>query len=415
MFTFFHRITYETIAAQCTAVQWLLPEMTAGKKYPYLFTQCQAIHARTLLPCHDSPSVKVTYSATVSVPAPLTALMSAIGIGKVTNADRTIYSFKQEIPIPCYLFALAVGNLEGRKIGKRSTVWSEPEVVQAAQDEFSSVVDSYIDAAEALVLPYLWKIYDVLVLPFSFPYGGMENPCLTFVTPALLAGDKSMTDVVAHEIAHSWTGNLVSAATWNDFWLNEGFTVFFERKILAIANKTEDGRHLDSLIGLSELKEDSQEFISKGESHLTALVPDLKETHPDDSFSRIPYELGHTFLYYLENEIVKSKEEFELFFSVYIRKFAFKSVDSLQFKEFFMEYFKQKLPASILSQIEWDKWYYGTTGEPPFIPAYSQKLVAPIEELLNSFKSGVVVKDSCNRSAFESFTPNQKSKTKYII
>jgi aminopeptidase N len=185
-------------------MQWLSPSQTVGKVHPYLFTQCQAIHARSIVPCQDTPGVKITYSAHVSVPAPLRALMSAVPL-PVQAGNR--YSFEQKIAIPSYLIALAVGEIEGIKIGPRSTVWSEPAIVKAAAWEFAQT-EEFIAAGESFLTPYCWGVYDLLVLPSSFPYGGMENPCLTFVTPSLLAGDRTLVDVVAHEIAHSWMGNL---------------------------------------------------------------------------------------------------------------------------------------------------------------------------------------------------------------
>jgi leukotriene-A4 hydrolase len=208
-------IEYAT-TQDCTACQWLDPSQTVGKKHPYLFTQCQAIHARSLLPCQDSPSIKLTYSADIT--APLRALMSAVPKGEEKHGNgTTTFKFEQQQRIPSYLIALAVGNLEGRDIGPRSTVWTEPEVMEAAAWEFVDT-ENFIRAGEELLTPYEWGRYDLLVLPASFPYGGMENPCLTFVTPSLLAGDRSLVDVVAHEIAHSWMGNLVTTENWEHFW-----------------------------------------------------------------------------------------------------------------------------------------------------------------------------------------------------
>ncbi|XP_069765238.1 leukotriene A-4 hydrolase isoform X2 [Narcine bancroftii] len=225
-------ISYET-SPEASALQWLTAEQTAGRKHPYLFSQCQAIHCRSMVPCQDTPSVKSTYNARVSVPKELVVLMSANRDGELPDnhdESRKIYCFRQTVPIPSYLIALVVGCLESRVIGPRSRVWSEKEMVDAAAREFEET-ETMLKTAENLIGAYVWGQYDLLVLPPSFPYGGMENPCLTFVTPTLLAGDKSLSNVIAHEISHSWTGNLVTNKTWEHFWLNEGHTVYLERMI----------------------------------------------------------------------------------------------------------------------------------------------------------------------------------------
>lgn len=255
-------IVYQTTDG-CSAAQWLPPSQTAGKKYPYLFTQCQAIHARSLLPCQDRCGVKMTYNAIVTVPSWGTCVMSALLESTQHVDDSTVYSWKQPVPISSYLFALAVGELEKKDLSKRCAIWSEPGTIQAAAFEFSET-EEFLSLAEKIAgKDYVWQRYDLLCLPPSFPYGGMENPCLTFVTPTLyvfhwhemkcttvdcynlscaspilsfllyrLAGDRSLADVVAHEIAHSWTGNLVTNATWDHFWLNEGWTTWFQRELL---------------------------------------------------------------------------------------------------------------------------------------------------------------------------------------
>ena len=211
------------------ALQWLNPQQTAGKEHPFLFTQSQAILARTWLPCQDSPGIRYTYEATVKVPTDLMALMSATN---PTEIDSTgVYHFEMKQPIPSYLMALTVGDLRFAPIGEETGVYAEPSVLESAAYEFADM-QKMLESAEALYGKYAWERYDVIVLPPSFPFGGMENPRLTFATPTILAGDRSLTALVAHELAHSWSGNLVTNSTWNDFWLNEGFTVYFERRIM---------------------------------------------------------------------------------------------------------------------------------------------------------------------------------------
>ena len=224
-------ISYRT-SPEALALQWLDPAQTAGKRHPFLFSQCQAIHARTLAPLQDTPRARVTYDAEVTVPEPLTAVMSAAPCGQWPVASGRTFAFAMPQPIPPYLLALAVGHLESRDLSPRSRIWAEPETVDAAAYEFADV-EAMLTRAEALFGPYVWERYDMLVLPPSFPYGGMENPRMTFLTPTVLAGDRSLVDVVAHELAHAWTGNLVTNATMEHFWLNEGFTTWAERRILA--------------------------------------------------------------------------------------------------------------------------------------------------------------------------------------
>uniref|UniRef100_A0A673NKT4 Leukotriene A-4 hydrolase n=1 Tax=Sinocyclocheilus rhinocerous TaxID=307959 RepID=A0A673NKT4_9TELE len=358
-------IEYET-SPSATALQWLTPKQTAGKKHPYLFSQCQATHCRTMVPCQDTPSVKHTYYAQVSVPRELVALMSALRDGQEpdpSDSSRVIYRFRQPVSMPSYLIAIVVGALESREIGPRSRVWSEKECVDEAAFEFSET-ETMLKTAESLAGPYVWGQYDVLVLPPSFPYGGMENPCLTFVTPTVLAGDRSLAGVIAHEISHSWTGNLVTNRTWEHFWLNEGHTVYIERMI-ARCMESEQLRQFKGIGGWKELQESVKQFGAN--NVLTNLVPNLHEVDTDEAFSLVPYEKGFALLYHLE-ELMGGPEVFMGFVKSYIQLFAYGSVTTEEWKNYLFTYFKDKV--DILNKVDWNGWMH-TPGMPPsLMPQY---------------------------------------------
>ncbi|XP_038061644.1 leukotriene A-4 hydrolase-like isoform X2 [Patiria miniata] len=369
------RISYET-SPSASALQWLKPSQTAGKKYPYLFSQCQAIHARSMVPCQDTPGVKVPYQAKVTVPMELVALMSAVGQGEEpcpTDASKKTYIFQQTVPIPSYLIAIVVGLLESRTIGPRSKVWSEKENIDQGAYEFAET-EQMLLIAEDLLGPYVWGQYDLLILPPSFPCGGMEHPCLTFVTPTLLAGDRSLANVVAHEISHSWTGNLVTNCSWEHFWLNEGFTVFAERKIAGRMHG-EKQRHFEAIGGWKDLQNAVDRY---GATHpFTHLIPSLKDVDPDDAFSSIPYEKGSTLLFYLET-LVGNNDEFEAFLKSYINKFKYKSITTQQWKDYLYEYFHDQ--QSVFDVVDWDAWFF-QPGMPPVKPDFDTTLSSCCSEL----------------------------------
>lgn len=365
------RVEYTT-TTESSGLQWLPKELTAGKEHPYLFTQCQAIHARTIVPSPDTPSAKFTYSAHVTVPEWCTALMSAISVKSSEKgltrprakkaAGTSVFSFRQDVPIPSYLLAIAAGKMESKELGPRSRVWAEPSVVAKAAHEFSQTEEFLTHAEEITGQEYVWKRYDLVCLPPSFPYGGMENPCLTFVTPTLLAGDRSLADVVAHEISHSWTGNLVTNHSWTDFWLNEGWTMWLERKIQTRIYNDPLAYDLKATMGLRDLVESVNDF---GPTHpFTHLVPNVDGVDPDEVFSSIPYEKGFNFLNYLK-DLVGGHDVFDAFAKAYIGEFKFKTLTSAQFKAFFIKYFTETVDKKkAIAQVDWETWFHAP-GMPP--------------------------------------------------
>jgi leukotriene-A4 hydrolase len=335
-------IEYAT-SPEAKALQWLEPAMTAGKLHPFLLSQSEAIMARTWVPLQDSPQVRFTYDATLRVPKELLALMSAENPQK--KSPDGVYHFHMPQPVPSYLMAIAVGDLVFERLDKRCGVYAEPAVIQAAGREFSDT-PKMVAAAEKLYGPYRWGRYDLLVLPPSFPYGGMENPRLTFLTPTVIAGDKSLVELVAHELAHSWSGNLVTNATWNDFWLNEGFTTYFQHRIVEELY----GHEHSEMLWLRDL-DTVREDLAKIPPVDQQLYLELAQRDPDDASATV-YEKGALFLRVLEETAGRAR--WDHFLRVYFDSHAFKSMTT----DRFIAYLKAELP-DVASQVKLDAWVFG--------------------------------------------------------
>lgn len=321
------RIRYAT-SPRASALQWLDPSQTAGDQ-PFLYSQSQPIHARSLAPLQDTPRVRVSVdSARFTVPARLRTLMAAATRGREPDGAEAVDVFAMPQPIPPYLLAFAVGDLAERRLSSRSAVWAEPALADAAAEEFAGVEQMML-AAERLFGPYEWDRYDILVMPPSFPYGGMENPRLTFVTPSVLAGDRSLVNVIAHELAHAWTGNLVTNASADDFWLNEGFTVYAERRILE-ALEGRDFAEMHAAAGLHDLGVALDRFASHPER--TRLRNDLRGVDPDEAYSTVPYEKGYLLLRKLEE--TAGRAAWDAFLREYLGAFRFQSIVTQQFLDF---------------------------------------------------------------------------------
>jgi leukotriene-A4 hydrolase len=384
------RVTYRT-SPMASALQWVDPAGTFGKQRPFLYTQSPAIHARSWIPCQDSPGVRVVYFASVLVPrVRARAVMAAEKIYAdaydvssfntpedldLFKEDPPLFRFFVRDPIPPYLIALAVGNLEFRKLGERTGVWAEPEIVEKAAREFADT-EAMVAAAEKRFGPYRWGRYDILVLPPSFPYGGMENPMVTFATPTVLAGDRSQVALIAHELAHSWSGNLVTNATWRDFWLNEGFTVFLEYRIVEDVFGP-DRAAMEQVLNYGELKAE----LARLDARDQVLHINLDGRDPDEGVTAVPYVKGALFLKALEAKV--GREKLDAFLRGYFDHFAFRSITT----DDLAAYLKQTLFPDGDVPIDFKAWF-DEPGLPDDAPKPTSARFAEIDRLAKAWLDG---------------------------
>lgn len=395
------RIRYRT-SPEATGLQWLEPRQTAEGTDPFLYSQSQAIHARSWIPCQDSPGVRVTYDAVVQVPATegaedRVALMSARRIEDAPGLAPGEHRFEMPQPIPAYLVALAVGRVEFEALGERSGVWAEPSVRPVAARELADT-ERMMAVAESLYGPYRWERYDVLVLPPAFPFGGMENPRLTFVTPTILAGDRSLVALVAHELAHSWSGNLVTNATWDDTWLNEGFTVYIERRIVeALYGR---GRaEMEAMLGRQDLDEELRRLASPDDSRLHL---DLRGRDPDEGLSDVAYEKGALFLRELEESY--GREAFDPWIRAWFDGHAFTSVTSEALEAFLdRELVQRRGPLPSRRAARPEAWIHAP-GVPEGAPEPRSDAFAKVDAVLATLASR---ETSARSLPTEGWTPHQ--------
>jgi aminopeptidase N len=371
------RIAYAT-SPGAQGLQWLDPKQTTSRR-PFLYSQAQAIHARSIAPVQDTPAVRITYSAAIRPPQGLVAVMSAEA--DADGPQDGEYRFHMPQPIPPYLIAIAVGDLRFAPISDKIGVWTEPSVAEAAAREFADT-PKMMDAAEALYGPYRWGRYDMLVLPPSFPFGGMENPRVTFLTPTLLAGDKSLVATVAHELAHSWSGNLVTNARWRDSWLNEGVTSYVENRLMEAIYGRERAV-MEQELALEDWKRADSE-AERPELTQLLLPADLK--HPDDAFSRVAYNKGEFFLRFLEERF--GREQFDAFLRRYFDAFAFKTLTTDDFRAYLEKEILAQHPDAV-TKAELDEWLYAP-GLPKTTPiprsAALEKVIAEHEAFISGAK-----------------------------
>ncbi len=381
------RIVYTT-SPDASGLQWLIPAQTADQQAPFMFSQSESIHARSWVPLQDSPAIRFTYEAHVTAPRNIRVVMSALNDAKhPLDGD---FRFDQPHPIPSYLLAIAAGNLAVKETGPRSAVYAEPSVVDKAAHEFEDT-EKLIEATEQMYGPYAWGRYDILVLPPSFPFGGMENPNITFATPTVLVGDKSLVSLVSHELAHSWSGNLVTAASWRDIWLNEGFTTYVQGRITEAVYGGRQANE-EALLSARAL----QKGIGEMPDNSQKLAPDPRGVGADDSLSDVAYDKGSWFLRTLEQRF--GREDFDAYLKGYFRHFAWHSITTEQMLDYMKPHLIEKYPGK-MSWAEVQDWVYGT-GIPNNAPLPDSPRFDAIDQERDEFLAGTLAADKLDAKSW---------------